>query len=441
MQLLDASLAFVLTLAALATVVTTIMEACLRLAKMRKKNLITVMKLLNDEIGKGPLKMTAQERWDFFSKVVRNPAVPNKRAKRITWEDNDKNNEDVLSHSIESFMKRKNRKGIFNKVTLEYMLRCFSEIDTVHRTALEAKEMLQTELNRIARKYEEFGSAVSANFKQYAQAWSIAIGILLAIAANVDGVRIFEAYRADPKLCAAVIEKHENLIEKNKKVQAEINHLNDLLLKEKEITVQISVANQEDPKDERKIKGLQKDLKNIKQQLPKESDIAASQQAVQNAHDQVSYLVALGIPIGWKFYPNCPFGKSKEEAQWERVCKACKDLPKELRDKSSDDALFGLITTIKNDKIGFLIWLFKVIITGVLIGLGAPFWFDVAKRISMIRKGLKNPNSSAEDRLAARDANGDANKRKKIVVDVLSDICEEAAVFRNMSNTTDPKHS
>nr|WP_319396715.1 hypothetical protein [uncultured Desulfobacter sp.] len=37
MQLLDASLAFVLTLAVLTTVVTIIMEACLRIAKMRKK--------------------------------------------------------------------------------------------------------------------------------------------------------------------------------------------------------------------------------------------------------------------------------------------------------------------------------------------------------------------------------------------------------------------
>jgi hypothetical protein len=58
----------------------------------------------------------------------------------------------------------------------------------------------------------------------------------------------------------------------------------------------------------------------------------------------------------------------------------------------------------------------------------------------MIRKGLKNPNSSAEDRLAARDANGDAEERKKIVEDVLSDTCREASVIRNMSSTTGPQN-
>lgn len=349
MQLLDASLAFVLTLAALATVVTTIMEACLRIAKMRKKNLITVMKLLNDEIGKGPLKMPPQERWRFFSKVVENPASPGNLANKINWKDNDIENETALNMFLKSFGKRKDRKVIFNKVTLEYLLRCFSEIGTIQHAALETREMLQTELNRIARKYEEFGSAVSANFKQNVQAWSIAIGILLAISANVDGLRIFEAYRADPKLSAAVIAQ----LEKSKEVQE------------------------------------------------KESDLSNA-----DAKDQIVDLVKLDIPIGWKFYPNGPS---------------------------------GLITTIKNDKLGLFVWLFKVIITGVLIGLGAPFWFDVAKRLSMIRKGLKNPNSSAEDRLAARDANGDADERKKIVDDVLSDICEEASVFGDMSNTTDPE--
>lgn len=424
MQLLDASLAFVLTLAALATVVTTIMEACVRILKMRKNNLITVMKLLNDEIGKGPLKMSPQERWRFFSKVVANPATEKnlakekKLAQRLSWTENDVENEATLSTFLKSFGKIKDRKKVFNKVTLEYLLRCFSESDTVQKAALETKEMLQTELNRIARKYEEFGSAVSANFKQHAQTWSIVIGILLAIAANVDGVRIFEAYRADPKLTAAVIAQHENLIEKNEEVQAKLDRLNN---------------------DGNEIKTTSQD----------ESEFTAPQETMQNAQDQIADLVALGIPIGWKFYPNCPFGKDKEEEQWEKACKACKDLPKKIREKpfdsilcgfiTPDDALFGLMTTIKNDFTGFLVWLFKVIITGVLIGLGAPFWFDVAKRLSMIRKGLNNPNSTAEDRLAARDANGNAEERKKIVEDVLSDTCRESSVSRNMSKTTGPK--
>jgi hypothetical protein len=74
MQFLDSTLAFVLTLAALATVVTVIMEACLRITRMRKKNFVDVMKLLNKELGRSRLGMDEEERWKFFVRAVQNPA-------------------------------------------------------------------------------------------------------------------------------------------------------------------------------------------------------------------------------------------------------------------------------------------------------------------------------------------------------------------------------
>ncbi|MDX2448384.1 MAG: hypothetical protein QNK29_14430 [Desulfobacterales bacterium] len=72
MQILDAIIAFTLTMAALATVVTVLMETLLRVVSMRKKNMVDVMRLLNKELGKGHLNMTDEERWFFFTKVVEN---------------------------------------------------------------------------------------------------------------------------------------------------------------------------------------------------------------------------------------------------------------------------------------------------------------------------------------------------------------------------------
>lgn len=109
MQLLDASLAFVLTLAVLATVVTTIMEAGLRIVRMRKKNLIEGMKLLNNELGKGSLKMSPKERWAFFSRVVENPAQAVKLGSRINWQKSDKENKKVFDTFLSSFEKIKDR--------------------------------------------------------------------------------------------------------------------------------------------------------------------------------------------------------------------------------------------------------------------------------------------------------------------------------------------
>ena len=426
MQLLDASLAFVLTLAALATVVTTIMEAGFRMVRMRKKKLIKVMKLLNKELEKGPLKMSPEERWEFFSKVVKNPAKTISLASEINWKKkSDEEDKKDPANSLSSFNKRKDLKGVFNKVTLEHVLRCLAERDSVKRTALESRDKLKTELNRLARKYEEFGSAVSSSFKQSAQSWSIGIGIFLAFAANVDGIRIFETYRADPKLAAAVIEKHEAFLEKNKEVKDSMERLKALYLMEGEKKSEIKKAEQAQRSND-EINNLEKELKEIQTRISEQSEIANIQKTIQEAKNQVAELGALGVPIGWDFYPNCPYGK--DESEWLKSSPECREIPKEKRAEKWDWLGSCPINSTISDTTGFIIWVLKVIITGIIIGLGAPFWFDVAKRLAQIRKGLKNPNASSEDRLAARDANGDAEERKKIVEDVVEDTIKEAAV-------------
>ncbi|WP_321491920.1 hypothetical protein [uncultured Desulfobacter sp.] len=315
---------------------------------------------------------------------------------------------------------------------MEYLLRCLAESDSAKRAALEAKGMLKAELNSIARKYEEFGSAVSSNFKQCAQTWSIGIGIVLALTANVDGLRIFEAYRADPKLAAAVIEEQETFIENNEKIQKEAQIFEGLLSKKKQKEKEI-VSAKADPDE---TKRLETQLEDIQKEIDEKADIETIKKNIQAAKDIVYDLKTLGVPIGWNYYPYCPYGK--DEGEWNKSCPECKaiyseykkenKIQREKEDNTSTCAnlLKCLGITLVKDTRGFMVWVFKVIITGFLIGLGAPFWFDVAKRLSLIRRGLKNPNSSDEDRLAARDANGDYDERKKIVEDVVSDTVSEA---------------
>jgi hypothetical protein len=90
--------------------------------------------------------------------------------------------------------------------------------------------------------------------------------------------------------------------------------------------------------------------------------------------------------------------------------------------------LYRIFYTFFSDFWGVVIWFFVVVITGILIGLGAPFWFDIAKRLSQIRKGLQNPSASAEYRLSGKDANGKTEDRKKIVAGVLDQAAGEAEV-------------
>ena len=453
MQLLDAILAFALTMAALATIVTVIMEACLRVARMRKKNFIEVMKLLNRELGKGTLKMTKDERWKFFVRVVNNPAEaaiaelapgvsklpPSFKKKsiegRIAEFGRDKTAGIAAPRRMGRFLKQlflgdKMRAGLYEKVSLEYMLRCLAESRSIKQASITAGETLKVEFNRIARKYEEFGSSVSASFKHHAQAWSIGIGIVLALVANIDGLRIFEAYRVDPGLAAAVIEQQDKFIQNHQNAQGSLDEFNRKLTKfqkaVKEKSEELDKA-KKDKREEAVLAEKEKALAEAEAVLENQIALKNIQQTAQRAQQQLVDLVALGVPLGWKLYPNCPYGGTLE--QWSMSSPKCKAIPEGKRGKIVGFERFGgrIVNTAGNDLAGFFLWLFVVVGTGVLIGLGAPFWFDIAKRLSQIRKGLQSTAASTEYRLSANDANGDYKKRKEIVENVLADAAGEAA--------------
>ncbi|MBN1140230.1 MAG: hypothetical protein JXB25_00310 [Deltaproteobacteria bacterium] len=384
MQLLDATLAFALTMAALATVVTIIMETILRIARMRKKNLLRVLRLLNKELGEGPLGLSDEERWAFFTRVVTNPAEA--AAQIATTRPAARS----LEEGISCYGRDQKWQGLFENISLEHLLRCLAENDRVKAASRQAGATVTVEFTRLARKYEEFGSAVSAGFKHFAHFWSIAIGIGLAIGANIDGVRIFESYRTDPELAAAVIEKQPAFFESQR--QAE-----DALKK-------FHAASEE---------------------VGELEDIRLKARQVQQ---QLIDLAAMGAPLGWGFYPNCPFGQGREA--WATASLPCRPLAKADPEKKVDESWFGaprrILKTARHDPGGFLIWLFTVTLTGILIGLGAPFWFDVAKRLAQLRKGLQQPTASAEFRLSGQEANGDPEKRREIVATVLADAAAEA---------------
>jgi hypothetical protein len=210
MQLLDATMAFALTLAAFGTVVTVIMEAFHRVLRFRKRNLIIVLKRLDKEIPKGLFNnIQPQRRWDFIANVLNNAALdreklpdssvldsPNgeKSVPKVFWDRktivdpsiSSDSPEKAWNNTIDSLGIRNATRGIYDKVSLEHVLRKFIEIDEVREKVAVAKDAAKVEINRLTRKYEEFAAATAADFKRRAQLWSVVIGILLALVANIN---------------------------------------------------------------------------------------------------------------------------------------------------------------------------------------------------------------------------------------------------------------
>ena len=467
MHLLDATLALALTLAALATIVTIIMEIGLRAARMRKKNLVETMKLLNKELDNGLFKdLDADERWQFISKVIENPAKGtteqlSERLESTSWienfcisrraknpqtteqitrsniRDDDKLTNTELAQSLDligydkavgnnvicrfflfarHFFRDNKRAMLYDKVSLEHVLRRLAEVEKVKFRSIALRKKAKAEFNRLARKYEEYASAVSANFKRTAQAWSVAVGILFAVIANVDGLRIFEAYRTDPDLVSAIIEQQQGLIASYNGIEQRQEQYNKAQIKLDEALAEVTEAKQAievaEPNSDKatlEVTLKEKEMAYLKAKAKFDGidTVNQIQQNAEQAQQQLARLVAVGIPIGWAFYPHCPESTSADK--WTSADPRCRSVTNQSQWQQVGP---------------FLQWLFAVVLTGGLIGLGAPFFFDVAKRLAQMRQGLRS-RASDEKRLSGNNANGSDRERKKIVRRVVNDITRE----------------
>jgi len=424
MELLDAVIAFALTLAALATVVTALMEIGLRGVLMRKKNLVQVMRLLNEALPAKALGLDDEKRWDFFRKVIENPAQG--LSEQIPEKLKDGQS---AAEALDGIDWRCLRRGVYDKVSTEHVLRRLSELPQVQKLSAQAADKVKNEFYRLACKYEEFGSAVSASFKRRSQLWSIVFGIGLAIVVNVHGIRMFQAFQSKPGLTQKVIAQQEQFREAYSQAAGRKRDILDLETKvtaAKSLLAEALEKHKADPPQaeagKRKTDSLEV-AKARKQLAAEEKKLAALanpeelRRLAKGAQQQVANLVALGVPIGNEYFPHCRmFGDDAH--------------PTTCVGPSWPSGVGSGLWTERLRFLGHvLLWLVPVAITGVLIGLGAPFWFDVAKRLAGVRQMLGG-TASAETRLAARDADGDPEMRDAIVSRVVDDAAGLAAVSR-----------
>ena len=465
MDMLDATLAFTLTLAALATIVTIILEAIHRLLRVRKWNLILTMKKLSREITNENL-LSGKACWDFFTSVLNNDtrpeqqkfltsdkllkgdSLPESRVMRFfsfIWNKvstlsfgnmkmpNDKDADSWMT-TVKSINRNNATRGVFDKVSVEHVLRRFSELDEVQAKITESRALAEAQLDKIARKYEEFSSSVTADFKRRSKMWSIIIGVIIALSANVNAARIYESYLKDKNLSSRVIGKFEEFekqadaaqkkladtLEKTEKkldlpsadkksdsedkytdlITKKQNHIADLINQRGKLTADKLVAKN------REIKEQQLALKKLIEQAYAESEAGKAQLAMNDAGEKLRSLSDLGVPIGVSYFPHC------------MVIDAYYSNEESKAQNQSSQCFAG--QTQKKWWLAFFVWLFSTGLTGVLIGMGAPFWFDVARRIAEVRS-MFNGKQDSEERMGGKDVDGDQKKRKELVKNIVDD--------------------
>jgi hypothetical protein len=367
MQLLDAAIAFALTIAGLATVVSIIIEIIHRVLSLRARGLRAMLEQHFDDVIEPAVRVKVEQaiqdggtkladelkmlRDDLIEKMTANPLK-------------------ILQNS--SLLPKKAVKALarYNEVTALDFLKRLPETKVYEYINLPLGESIDRRLKKFDEKYEAYEKAISNYFKRRAQLLSFAIGVALAIAVNIHGIRLFERYLNDPELTATVIAQTDKIESAMASIQ------------------------------KRQAAKPDADKENFKE----------IQTALNQYNELMGNFMGLGLPIGWEFYPNCPTDRPPATLiNYDPQCKtALASLPEDAAAEKRS-TIGRILKTALEDPWGFLKWLFVVIITGTLIGLGGPFWFDVASKLGGLRNKLRGDAKAAEPvQTSQTDADHDA---------------------------------
>ena len=240
------------------------------------------------------------------------------------------------------------------------------------RAALVGAADAKAAVSQLADRFEALAATASELFARDLKPWTILVGFLIAFSLNVDSFNLLNSYMRNPEVTAAVIDNVESLESSS------------------ETAKQIDDADDEKAKLDRQIA----ELKGLVADLPagEAKDAAAEtlETALQVAEDsgQMALQVERAIlplteafPIGWNRYPNCVTGTTDTRCIGPRH--------------------WGTTLT----------WFLGVMMTGFLVGLGTPFWVRLVNQVLRARSVTQRARDMAQRMSDRKQAEASAAAR------------------------------
>jgi hypothetical protein len=206
--------------------------------------------------------------------------------------------------------------------------------------------------------YNESMDRVSGWYKRYAQQWLLALAVILAVACNVDSVRIIRALSLDPKLRDKIVQHAEDYAYPSRQAPA----VTPSPAPEAPVTTTPTSSDSGAPS---------------KTDLPSATD---SEDKVVKFKRSLADLEVTGVPMGWN---DGPSQELLGNLPTPRNCISPAFWYKNLLSHKTISAI--------------ALWLGAIVgwvVTGLAASLGAPFWFDMLNRFIDIRGVGRAPEES-----------------------------------------------
>jgi hypothetical protein len=331
--------------------------------------------------------------------------------------------------------------------SLRYSLECLQDGEFRERFAssdvgVQLKEQRAWEKRRLPtwdalvehllKKFRVIGAASSETFARHSRAWCVAVSFLLAAMLNIDSLDLLNSYLTDPGLRQRVLDRSDAILAQETPAAAtDVGTVTALARTRFDAaTAQLTDAARDLSGTLEMIRsnagGTETDAlaKNVASQLEK---VAGQMKAVQVGVDDLEADVTLAeqrirgvtrsltasFPIGWKRFPNCSASDSPDVRCQGRtfahpVTEAAAAPVIGLATLTAAPRRWSsvLLAAQAADPDAFNQWLVGVILTGLLLGLGTPFWVQaVSTAFSLRRWDPKNAvaTNTANDGDATRN--------------------------------------
>ncbi|MCP4203929.1 MAG: hypothetical protein GY769_18585 [bacterium] len=251
----------------------------------------------------------------------------------------------------------------FQELTTRQFVEQFAQTEAGRKLKGEADDVVKDLIGKFSYEFERYGEAASNYFRRRATTLSVIVAFILAVGLNIDAFRLYGALAEDETLAEQVI------------ASVDVNQL--------ETAYQARIANAANPDEAEKAKNEYK-------------------QVLQDIKEESENLRALGLPIGFEYFPYCEARSTNGTA--ELIDPRCEELGSTSWESTwplvgplltiGNKTLYNARARVFSSRAGYG-WLFSVLVSGGLIGLGAPFWFKTFRFIASFVPGIKLPDSTA----------------------------------------------
>lgn len=298
MPILDAALAFALTMLVVATAVSQILNASRKFSSYRGDQMRGMIKqyftedvqpIVDREVKRLSNRLDATGR-QALAKLPEGQQV----AAKIFPE-----SEDLIHVSTQELVEKLKRSDFGS----ELLTHLQADADRV--------------FDELGKRWEHVGARFTEEYRAHSRRWTLIVAGVLALSVNIDSVFILESYLT-----------HRNLSES---VNAQLTEFADIA----DSTMTLVRSD------------------------PGTVDVDSLQVALGRTEAEIGRLTEAGFPIGFNYFPYACF---REATKGNADCRQ------------------------RSNEWGWISWVAGVLLTAMLAGLGAPFWYDAVTGIAKVAR-------------------------------------------------------